>query len=86
LDPIDHHLEQKSLLKICPHISPDERVDFGNTDVVQLLNSSLDLVLVGAKVADEDQRVVVLDLLHGRLGRQRMLNDVVGIHTKEKNP
>ena len=31
-------------------------------------------------VANEDQSVVVLDLLHGRLGGQGVLDDVVSIH------
>ena len=52
----------------------------GDVDVVKLLNSRLDLMLVGLDVADEDQGVVVLDLLHGRLGGQGMLDDVVSIH------
>ena len=34
-----------------------------------------DLMLVGLDVYDEDEGVVVLDLLHGRLCRQRELND-----------
>jgi len=38
------------------------------------------VVLVGAQVCEEDQGVVVLDLLHGRLGGQRVLDDVVGVH------
>ena len=37
-------------------------------------------MLVGLDVADEDQGVVVLDLLHGRLGGQGVLDDVVSIH------
>ena len=37
-------------------------------------------MLVGLDVADEDQGVVVLDLLHGRLGGERVLDDVVSIH------
>ena len=52
----------------------------GDVDVVQLLDSRLDLVLVGLDVADEDQGVVVLDLLHGRLSGQRVLDDGVSIH------
>ena len=36
--------------------------------------------LIGPDVDDEDQSVVVLDLFHSRLGGQRMLDDVVGIH------
>lgn len=32
-------------------------------------------MLVGADVDHEDERVVVFDLLHGGLGRERMLDD-----------
>ena len=59
---------------------PDEGVDLGDVDVVQLLDRGLDLVLVRLDVADEDERVVVLDLLHRRLGRQGVLDDVVRVH------
>ena len=59
---------------------PDESVDLGDVDIVQLLDRGLDLVLVRLDVADEDERVVVLDLLHRRLGRQRVLDDVVRVH------
>ena len=58
----------------------DQCVHFGHIDVVQLLDGSLDLVLVGLDVTDEDQGVVVLDLLHGGLGGQRVLDDGVGVH------
>jgi len=34
----------------------------------------LDGVLGGALVNDEDESVVVLDLLHGRLSRERILD------------
>merc|ERR1719479_331908 len=59
---------------------PDQCVHFGNIDVVQLLDGCLDLVLVGLDVTDEDQGVVVLNLLHGGLSGQRVLDDGVGIH------
>ena len=55
--------------------SPDQRVDFGHIDRVQLFDSILDLRLVGSQVADEHKRVVVLDLLHGRLSGQWVLDD-----------
>lgn len=58
-------------------VSPDECVDFGDVDVVQLLDSVLDLMLVCLDVNDEHQRVVVLNLLHGRLCRQGELDDGV---------
>merc|ERR1712045_1053640 len=51
-------------------IRSDEGVDLGDVDVVQLLDCILDLRLVGALVDDEDEGVVVLNLLHGRLGCQ----------------
>ena len=36
-------------------------------------------MLIGLDVADEDEGVVVLNLLHGGLGGQGVLDDVVGI-------
>merc|ERR1712064_117476 len=59
---------------------PDQCVHFGDIDVVQLLDGSLDLVLVGLDVTDEDKGVVLLNLLHGGLSGQRVLDDGVGIH------
>ncbi len=59
---------------------PDEGVDLRHVDVVQLFDGRFDLMLVGFDVTNEDESVVVLDLFHGGLGRQRMLNDVVSIH------
>ena len=38
-------------------------------------------MFVSFDVADEDKGVVIFDLLHGRLGGQGVLDDVVGIHT-----
>ena len=37
-------------------------------------------MLVGLDVADEDEGVVVLNLLHGGLGGEGVLDDVVRIH------
>jgi len=61
-------------------IGADEHVDLGHLDVVELAHCGTHVVLVGAQVCEEDQGVVVLDLLHGRLGGQRVLDDVVGVH------
>ena len=47
--------------------SPDEGVDLRSLDVVELLHRVLDLTLVRPDVSDEDEGVVLLDLLHGRL-------------------
>ena len=70
----------KSLLVACG--LPDESVDPGHVDVVQLLDGRLDLVLVRLEVDQEDQGVVVFDLLHRRLSGQGMLDDVVSVHSK----
>lgn len=56
---------------------PDEGVDSEDLDVVQLLHGGGDVALVGGEVNDERERVVVLDLLHRRLRRQRVLDDAV---------
>ncbi len=61
-------------------IIPDEGVDLDGVNVVQLLQSLLDLALVGLDVDDEDEGVVLLDLLHGTLGVEGVQDDVVGIH------
>ena len=74
----------KSLLVACGLECPlpDESVDPGHVDVVQLLDGRLDLVLVRLEVDQEDQGVVVFDLLHRRLSGQGMLDDVVSVHSK----
>ena len=46
---------------------PDQCVDLADLDVIQLLDSRLDLVFVGFQVSDKDQSVVVLNLLHSGL-------------------
>ena len=61
---------------------PDEGVDLDSVDVVQLLQSLLDLGLVGLRVDDEDQGVVLLDLLHGALGVERVNDDLAGIEAR----
>ena len=47
--------------------SPDQCVHLGYINVIELFDSLLDLWFVGANVYYEDECVVVLDLLHGRL-------------------
>jgi hypothetical protein len=56
---------------------PDQSVDLLGVNVVQLLQGTLDLGLVGLDVDDEDESVVLLNLLHGRLGVERVDNDLV---------
>lgn len=58
-------------------ILPDESVDLDSVNVVQLLQSQLDLSLVGLDIDNEDERVVLLDLLHRALGVERVHNDFV---------
>jgi hypothetical protein len=60
---------------------PDEGVDTGNANSVHGLDSTLDLVLVGTDIDDEDQSVVFFDLLHGRFGVKRGSQDAVLVHS-----
>ena len=56
---------------------PDEGVDLEGINVIELLESLLDLGLVGLDVDDEDEGVVLFNLLHGALGVERVHNDLV---------
>lgn len=58
---------------------PDQGVDLDCVDIVQLLQSLLNLSLVGLHVDDEYECVVLLDLLHSALGVEWVNNDLVGI-------
>lgn len=58
-------------------IRTDEGVDLDGVNVVELLEGSLDLGLVGLDVDDEDKSVVLLDLLHGALSVERVDDDLV---------
>lgn len=59
----------------------DQSVNLLNVNLVQLLNSSLDLVLVSLQANLEYQGVTVLDLLDSGLGGNWRLNDLVGVHS-----
>lgn len=59
----------------------DHGVDLLDVNLVQLLDGSLDLVLVRLQGHTEHQGVTVLDLLDGGLGGDRSLNDLVGVHS-----
>lgn len=61
---------------------PDEGVDLDGVDVVELLQSLLDLGLVGLDVDDEDEGVVLLNLLHGALRVERVQDDLVLIEAR----
>merc|ERR1711861_90671 len=60
-------------------VRPDESVDLGHLNwLVHLPNGLLDLELACAGVHNEHEGVVLLDLLHGRLGGEWVLEDLVG--------
>lgn len=63
-------------------VGADEGVDVGSLNVVELLEGSLDLALVGSAVDDEDEGVDLLDLLHGRLGVEGEQDGLVGVHAR----
>ena len=56
---------------------PDEGVDLDGVNVVELLEGKLDLGLVGLDIDDEDQGVLLLNLLQGTLGVERVDDDLV---------
>ena len=58
---------------------PDQGVDLDGVNVVELLEGLLDLALVGLGVDDENEGVVLLNLLHGALGVERVDDDLGGI-------
>jgi hypothetical protein len=60
---------------------PDKGVDLDCIDVIKLLQSLLDLSLVGFDINNENQSVVLLNLLHGALGVERVDDDLVLIKT-----
>merc|ERR1712000_228964 len=57
-------------------IRADKGVDLDGVNIVELLQSLLDLTLVGTDI-DEDESVVLLNLLHGALGVERVDDDLV---------
>ena len=60
---------------------PDQSVDLDGVNVVELLEGKLDLGLVGLDIDDEDEGVVLLHLLHGALGVERVDDNLVLIET-----
>jgi len=73
-------VRRQAHVRLLHAIRADERVDFGNVDLVKLLHRLFNLGLVGLKIDDEDEGVVVLDLLHGGFGGERITDDGVGVH------
>jgi hypothetical protein len=59
---------------------PDEGVDLGGFNIIELLDSILDLSLVGLDVNEEDEGVIILKLLHGSLSVKRLTDDAVLVH------
>ena len=51
--------------------------------MVKILDSLLDLAFVRGNVNDENERVVVLNLLHSRLSRERVLDHSKLVHRRE---
>jgi hypothetical protein len=60
-------------------VRSDERVDLDALDVVLLLQRGRDLALVGLGVDNEDERVVLLNLLHRGLGVERVDENLAGV-------
>ena len=57
--------------------APNQRVDLSGLDLVHATHRIGDLPLVRARVHNENQCVVVLYLLHGRLSREWVLEDCI---------
>lgn len=68
---------QALLADLVRNAIPDQGVDLDGVDIILLLERILDLPLVRLGVDDEDEGVVLLDLLHGTLGVQRVQEDLV---------
>jgi len=66
----------ETAVRLLGTIRADERVHLQALNVVHTLDGILDLLLVRARVDDEDQRVVGFNLRHGALRRERVLQDL----------
>lgn len=53
----------------------DEGVDANDINLIHLLNGGSDLTLVGLEINDKGEGVVLLDLLHGGLSAEWVLED-----------
>jgi len=63
-------------------VGADQGVDLDAVNVVLLLEGGGDLALVGLDVDNEDEGVVLLNLLHRRLGVERVDEDGRRIHAR----
>ncbi len=78
---------QKSTRRLCEacsvqeitHIIPDQCIDLDAINLVERLQRLLNLPLVGLDVANENQGVVLLDLLHRALGVERVDQHLVRV-------
>ena len=59
---------------------PDQCVDIGTVNLVHHFDRVFDLAFVRLEVHDENESVVVLDFLHGRLRSQRKLDYAVTVN------
>ncbi len=85
-----HHLQEAELVgdiegivvigeldvSLLEAVGSDQSVNSVNLDIVQLLSRSLYLLLVGSQRDDEHQGVAVLNVLHGSLGGQGVLDHI----------
>lgn len=70
----------RSIQSLCRlKILPDESVDFGDINVIQLLDSVFYLVFVCLDIHNEHKCVVVLNLFHGGFRCQGELDDGIVI-------
>jgi len=69
----------KANIRLLLTIRPDESVDFLGLNIIKAGYGFLDLLLVGTDVHDKHEGIVVLNLLHGRLSGERVLDDIKGI-------
>jgi len=75
----------ETAVRLLGTIRADERVHLQALNVVHTLDGILDLLLVRARVDDEDQRVVGFNLRHGALRRERVLQDLRVEKTRNTN-
>merc|ERR1719219_1171681 len=61
-------------------LGSDQGVDLGHVDVVEFLHGQLDLRFRGSHIGDKDESVVVLNLLHGTLSGERVMDDRELVH------
>lgn len=61
---------------------PNQRINLDGVHIVQLLQRRLDLPLVGLDVNDEDERVVLLNLLHRALRVERVQDHLVSVEAR----